>query len=99
MPPAPAKASSNGNARERKAVIVVGEPPEVASRHSQVETEKVVRRECGEGGKASEKEVEVEIRKEGTDHGATVEENELYEEGCSEILTIEELKFSEEVDL
>ena len=77
----------------------MGEPPEVASRHSQVETEKVVRRECGEGGKASEKEEEVEIRKEGTDHGATVEENELYEEGCREILTIEELKSSEEGDL
>ena len=38
-------------------------------------------------------------RKEGKDHGATVVENELYEEGSREILTIEELKSSEEDDL
>ena len=43
VPPAPAEASNNGNASGRKAVIDVGEPPEVASRHIQVEMEKVVR--------------------------------------------------------
>ena len=99
VPPAPAEASSSECAKGRKAVTVVGEPPEVASRHPPVETEKVVRRECGEGGKASENEEVVEIRKERKDHGATVEKNELHEEGCREILTIEELKSSEDDDL
>ena len=85
VPPAPVEASTKENARGRE--------------RKQVETEKVVRRECAEGGKASEKEEVVEIRKKGKDHGATVEENELYDEGSREILTTEELKPSEEDDL
>ena len=84
-PPAPAEASTKENARGRE--------------RKQVETEKVVRRECAEGGKVSEKEEVVEIREKGKDHEATGEENELYEEGCREILTTEELKPSEEDDL
>ena len=69
MPPAPAEASSNVNARVRKAVKVASEPKGVATRYPQVETEKVVRRECGEEGKVSENEGVVEIRKEGKDNG------------------------------
>ena len=99
VPPAPAEASTKENARVGKAVKAVSEPKGVSTRYPQVETEKVVRRECGEGGKALEKGEVVEIRKKGKNQGAMVEKNELYEEGCREILTTEELKSSEEDDL
>ena len=88
VPLAPAKASTKENARVRKVVKVASEPKGIATRYPQMESEKVVRRECGEGGKASEKEEVVEIRKKEKDHGATVEKNELYEEGCPRKRTI-----------
>ena len=58
-----------------------------------------MRRECGEGEKASEQEEVVEIRKEKKDAGATVETIELREEGCREILTRDQLRPSQEDDL
>ena len=99
MPPAPVEVSINESARGRKAVTDVSGPPEVAPRPSSVETEEMVRRECGEGEKASEQEEVVEIRKEKKDPGATVETIELREEGCREILMRDELRPPQEDDL
>ena len=91
--------ASNNKTQEAKVAKGVGESNQAASRYLAVEIRKVVRREKGERGKAPEKEEVVELREEENDRGVTVEKNELYEEGCYEILAVDELKSSEEGDL